>query len=256
MKIALVDDEQIYLDEMRGLASEFGAQHGCHIDAVPFQDAETFLASFQDNGFDAVFMDIYMDGMDGVAAAVKMREADKNTELVFLTSSEDFMPDAFSLHAFEYVVKPVERERIYKVLSDILERLPAQDRYIEVANGRKNVRVPLDGIASIVTDAHYLDISLINGEKLRCRMTMAEFAGMAGNDPRFLAINKGISVNTEYITGFEGGCCVLENGARLPVRVRDRLAVEQAARDYNFQKIRDRQTHFAGRTGQRRGKEG
>lgn len=247
MKIALVDDEQLYLDEMCELIHAFSARHSCHIDTIPFLNAEAFLAAFVEGSFDAVFMDIYMDGMDGVAAAMKLRGLDKNTPLVFLTSSENFMPDAFSLHAFEYVIKPAGRERIYKILSDILERLPTQDRYIDVTDGRKNVRVFLDQIASAVTDAHYLDISLIHGEKLRCRMTMSEFTGLTGNDPRFLAINKGIAVNVEYITDFEGGCCMLETGAKLPVRVRDRLAVEQAARDYNFKKIRERQAHFAGR---------
>lgn len=248
MKIAIVDDEQMYLDEMSGLINAFSAQYGCHIDSVPFRSAETFLAVFQDGGFDAVFMDIYMDSMDGVAAAMKMRGLEKDTALVFLTSTRDFMPEAFSLHAFEYVVKPCTPERIFKVLSDILERLPAAGKYIEVADGRKNVRVFLDEIASAVTDAHYLDISLINGERLHCRMTMAKFVQLTGDDPRFLAINKGITVNAEYILSFEDNCCVLENGAKFPVRVRDRLAVEQAARDYNFKKIREHQTHFAKRT--------
>ncbi len=246
MKIALIDDEQICLDEISGLIGGFSAQHGCHIDTVPFTDAGTFLAALPEGGFSAVFMDIYMDDMDGVAAAMKMRGLDRDTPLVFLTSSKDFMPDAFSLHAFEYVVKPADRERIHKILSDILERLPAQERYIEVADGRKNVRVFLNEIASAVTDAHYLDINLLGGGKLHCRMTMAEFMELAGNDPRFLTINKGIAVNAEYITGFEDNCCVLENGAKLPVRVRDRLAVEQAVRDYNFEKIRSRQRHRKG----------
>jgi len=106
LKIALVDDEQICLDEISGLINEFGVQHSRHIDTVPFPDAETFLAAFASGGYDAVFMDSYMDGMDGVAAAMKMRGLDKNTPLVFLTSSENFIPDAFSLHAFEYVIKP------------------------------------------------------------------------------------------------------------------------------------------------------
>ena len=248
MKIAFVDDEQGCLDEMSGLADEFGTQRGCRMDTVPFLSAEAFLAAFPDGGFDAVFMDVYMDGMDGVAAAIKMRGVEKDIPLVFLTSSRDFMPDAFSLHAFEYIVKPTTRERVFVVLSEILDRLPAPEKYIEVADGRKNTKVFLDEIASAVTDAHYLDISLAGGEKLRCRMTMAEFVQLTGDDRRFLAVNKGIAVNAEYIASFEGGCCVLENGAKLPVRVRDRAAVEQAARDYNFEKIRERQAYFAGRS--------
>lgn len=241
MKIALVDDEQSCLDEMTGLIDEFGTQQSCHIDTVPFGSAEAFLESFPDGGFCAVFMDIYMDDMDGIAAAVKMRGLEKDTALVFLTSAKEFMPEAFSFHAFEYVTKPFSPQRIFKVLSDIMEMLPEQQKYIEVADGRKNVRVFLDEIASAVTDAHYLDISLSNGAKLRCRMTMAEFLEKTGSDARFIPVNKGIAVNAEYILEFENGCCVMESGARFPVRVRDSARVEQMARDYNFEKIRSRQ---------------
>lgn len=78
-------------------------------------------------------------------------------------------------------------------------------------------------------------------------MTMPEFVMLTDGDSRFLAVNKGIMVNAGCILEFTDNCCVLENGAKLPIRVRDRLKIEQAARDYNFRKIRERQAHFAGR---------
>lgn len=248
MKIALVDDEPKYLDEMTGLVHDFCTQHCCQIETVPFLNGEAFLEASRDGGFSAVFMDIYMDGMDGVAAALKMRGMDNKCVLVFLTSSMDFMPEAFSCHAFEYIIKPFSPQRIFQVLTDILEVLPPLQKYIEVISDRKTVRIFLDEIASVITDAHYLDITLTSGEMLHCRMTMPEFVELTGRDSRFLPVNKGITVNVEYILEFEDNCCVMENGTRFPVRVRDRLQIEQAARDYHFGKIRERQAHFARRT--------
>lgn len=247
MKIALIDDEQEYLDEMAGLVSDFSMQHCCQIETVPFLNGEAFLEAFEDGGFSAVFMDIYMDGMDGVAAAMKMRGIDSRCVLVFLTSSTDFMPDAFSCHAFEYITKPFSPQRIFQVLTDILEVLPPPQKYIEVVSDRKTVRIFLDEITSVITDAHYLDIALTDGETLHCRMTMPEFVELTDGDSRFLLVNKGISVNAEYILEFENNCCVMENGAKIPIRVRGRLEIEQAARDYHFGKIRERQAHFARR---------
>ena len=221
MKIALVDDEPKLLDEMAGLVCDFGTQRHCHVETVPFLNAEGFFEAFGDGGFsaggsfDAVFMDIYMD--------------------------------AFSCHAFEYIIKPFSPQRIFKVLGDILEMLPPLQKYIEVINGRKTIHVFLDEIFSVITDAHYLDIALSSGETLHCRMTMPEFVMLTDGDSRFLAINKGIMVIAGCILVFTDNCCVLENGAKLPIRVRDRLKIEQAARDYNFRKIRERQAHFAGR---------
>lgn len=243
MKIALVDDEQNCLNKMMRLCRDFGAQHRCQMDIVPFSNAEAFLDAFQDGGFSAVFMDVYMSGIDGVTAALKMRCLDNRCCLVFLTSSAEFMPDAFSCHAFEYIVKPFSPQRIHQVLTDLLGVLPPLQKYIEVISGRTAVRVFLDEIVSVITDAHYLNIGLLNGENLRCRMTMTEFVNLTDGDSRFLRVNKGIAVNAEYILEFDNNCCILENGARFPIRVRDRLKIEQAAMDYNFEKIRSRQRH-------------
>jgi len=245
LKIALVDDEQEYLDEMTKLIRDFCTQHCYQIETVSFLNGESFLKAFDGGGFSVVFMDIYMDGMDGVAAALKMRGIDSRCILVFLTFSMDFMPDAFSCHAFEYITKPFSPQRIFQVLTDILKVLPPLQKYIEVINNRQTVRIFLDEIASVITDAHYLNIALLDGETLHCRMTMPEFVELTGRDSRFLSINKGISVNAEYILEFEDNCCIMENGTKFPIRVRDRLKIEQAARDYHFGKIRERQTHFA-----------
>lgn len=246
MKIALVDDEQKFLDEMTGLINDFATQWCCQIEIVPFLNGEAFLESFEDGGFSAVFMDIYMDGIDGVDAALKMRGLDNKCILVFLTSSTDFMPDAFSCHAFEYITKPFSPQRIFQVLRDIMEVLPPLHKYINITSDRKTVQVFLDEVASVATDAHYLDITLTDGEKLRCRMTMAEFMELTDRDSRFLPVNKGIVINADYILEFDNNCCILENGTQFPIRVRDRLQIEQAARNYHFKKIRERQAHFAG----------
>lgn len=246
MKIALVDDEQKCLDEMIRLCSDFGRDCGYPIETFSFASGEAFLAAFENGGFSIVFMDIYMEGINGVTAALNMRRQDSGCILVFLTSSKEFMPDAFSCHAFEYVTKPFSPQRIFEVLADAVKVLPQSQKHIALANGRTTVQVSLDEIASIVTDAHYLEITLADSNTLRCRMTITEFTELTGHDPRFISVNKGITVNAEYILDFEDNCCVLENGTRFPVRVRGRLKIEQTARDYNFRKIREQQTHSAG----------
>lgn len=72
-------------------------------------------------------------------------------------------------------------------------------------------------------------------------MTIGRFSEQTNGDERFILINKGIIVNADYITDFENSCCVLKNGARFSIRVRDRLKIEQTVRDYNFDKIRSSQ---------------
>lgn len=243
MKIALVDDEKECLDEMEQFCRNFGIRYSCKVEIVPFISGEAFLNAFNNGGFSIVFMDIYMDGINGINTALKMRRQDRKCLLVFLTSSTEFMPNAFSCHAFEYITKPFSQQRITAVLKDALEVLPLSQKYIEVSSDRKTIRVFLDNITSVVTDAHYINIGLSDGLSLRCRMTISEFMKKTGDDIRFILVNKGIVLNADYILDFENNCCILENGEQFPVRVRDRLKIEQAAQNYQFEKIRSRQRY-------------
>lgn len=243
MKIAIVDDEERCRTELGPLLQAAGEAYGCRIDLAAFPGAEEFLDALRRERFDLVFMDIFLAGMDGVAAAARLWASDKRCLLVFLTSSQDFRQDAFAVHAFDYLTKPVTPERVANLLGDALSVLPQEEKYIEVASGRKTVTLLLRNVASVVTDAHYVDIRLVDGGTVRSRMTIQEFLDLTGNDPRFLPINKGIVVNAEAVAQVEGACCVMVDGARLPVRVRDRAQVEQAVRDYHFAKIRSSQRH-------------
>lgn len=241
MRVAIVDDEERCRTEIAGLVETFGSSSGVRLDAVPFSSGEAFLDAFDRERFPIVFMDIYMEGVNGLDAASRLRELDKRCALIFLTSSEDFRPSAFTVHAFEYITKPFKPERVYDVLRDALEVLPSVPRYIEVVSERKTVRLFLRDILSAVTDAHYVNIGLSDGSTVRSRMTIQEFWRLVEGEPNFVTVNKGIVLNADYITRFESSCCVLESGARYPVRVRDRAQVERTVRDYHFETIRDRQ---------------
>lgn len=241
MKIALVDDDRNCLDEMTKICRDFGLENHCRIETSSFTSGEAFLSAMESASFSLVFMDVYMSGIDGIAAALKMRKKGNMCLLVFLTSSPEFMPDAFSCHAFEYVTKPFTPQRITAVLHDALRLIKPSSRYLELSNGKKTIPLLHDNILSVITDAHYLNIELTDGTSLRSRMTMSDFLHQLDGDPRFIHVNKGIVLNADYILDFEDHCCILENGARFPIRVRDRVKTEQEVRSYHFDKIRRRQ---------------
>lgn len=124
MRIAVVDDEPIYIDLLKSICNEFEIQRELCLDVFSFSSGKAFLDAFEAGAYQIVFMDILMENMDGIDTARKMREQDKSCFLVFLTSSTDFMPEAFSCHAFDYVVKPFTSQRVFQVISDVQKRLP------------------------------------------------------------------------------------------------------------------------------------
>jgi len=247
LNIALIDDEKKDLTEMEKLCQNYRQKNSFQIDTFSFSDGETFLKTLKNTAFSIVFMDIYMKGVNGITAAQKLREKDPNCLLIFLTTSREFMPEAFSCHAFEYVAKPINHKRVEKVLDDAMKILPIPPKFIEVTCDRKIVSVFLQDIIFVITDAHYLEFSLTNGSVLRCRMTVPEFLHLTDQDSRFILANRGVLLNAEHILSFENSYCIMDNGTKLPLRVKDAGRVEQAVRDYNFEVIRRNQNMTYGR---------
>ena len=245
MKIALVDDDRSHLQKMEALCQRFAGQRQVQFQISVFSSGSVFLEGFRPGAYDAIFLDIFMGDSHGVDIAKKLRAMDNQFILVFLTSSMDFMPEAFSCHAYEYILKPFDEGRVFRVLQDILSIRPEQQKYCEVTIDRKTVFLLLSQIVSVVTDAHYLEFSLSDGQTLRSRMTASEFLHRIRNDPRFLSVNKGVILNGDYIADFEDNCCVLENGTKFSVRVRDRVRIEEAVRKHIFENLRSRQRSFA-----------
>ncbi len=244
MKIALVDDERLFLDEMVSLCKAYSKSRDLQIELSCFSGGNELLSAVNGSPaqrFSIVFLDIYMDDIDGITAAKALKEADPECLLIFLTSSPDFMPEAFGCHAFDYISKPIGSERLERVLDDALRFLPSTHKFIELVSERKTYQVFLKDIVYAVTDGHYLNITLADGSTMRQRMTAAEFLARTGDDDRFFLANRGIILNVGHIVSFEDGCCIMKGGIALPMRVKEARQVEQAVMKRSFETIRRRQ---------------
>ena len=122
MNIAIVDDNADDLTALNGIFNEYAAVNGLEAEISLFNCAEELLENYRPLQYTVIFMDIYMKKMTGIDAAKFIRSIDRDTLLVFLTSSIDHMHDAFSVHAYDYIQKPVKTEQIFRVLDDILNR--------------------------------------------------------------------------------------------------------------------------------------
>lgn len=241
MKIAIIDDEKSQADILYSICRAYFSEHKQSVQIDCFSDGTDFLSSFEKNVYKIAFVDIFMEKMNGITVAEKLRETDQNVIIIFVTTSPDFMMQAFSVHAFHYITKPYKAEQIYKALDDASSFVSDSKKYIEIMCDRQNTLISLKEIVSVESDAHYINIGVVSGLNYRTRMTIAEFLDSTENDDRFIAVNRGIVLNADYIKDIEGSVCVTGNGGRFPVKIRERAKIEQSIRNYMFKKIRKNQ---------------
>lgn len=68
---------------------------------------------------DVVFMDIGIEGENGIECARVITDMEPKTKIIFATAHAEYMPEAFELYAFDYLVKPFDVERVNRTLDRI-----------------------------------------------------------------------------------------------------------------------------------------
>ena len=110
-KVLVVDDEEIVrVSHMRTLAGQ-----DCKVEAV--RGGEQAVENMQQAPADVVLMDLRMPGMDGMSALKTIKQKWPDTEVVIITGYPSVYTarEAAKLGAFDYLVKPVDPDRVVAV---------------------------------------------------------------------------------------------------------------------------------------------
>ena len=234
MRVAVIDDESIFRMQLKMMIGKLAEKKELTFDVEEFENGHSFVEALEERRFDIVFMDIYMPDMDGIATAKKLREMTERTFLIFMTASEGHYPDAFSLHAFDYVTKPFTLDRIEQLLDEIIQHTPMDESFIKLPLGNIERKIYLKDIVSVTTDGHYLDITESAGEDARIRLTSGEFIEMTCNDKRFIMVNRGIIINMDYVDRIEGSDVYMDDKSVYPISSRRISSIVQQINDYRF----------------------
>ena len=234
MRVAVIDDEGLFRVQLKMMIEKISTSRDLHLEIEEFESGPLFIEALNERRFDIVFMDIFMPGMDGIETARRMRELSDKTFLIFMTASDEHYPDAFSLHAFDYVTKPFTIDRIDYLISEIVAHTPIDAFFIKITVGNVDERIYLKNIISVTTDGHYLEIHKDDGGVSRVRMTSGEFLEGVAADKRFIMINRGIIINMDFIGRIEGNEIYMQDRTIFPISAKRISEVKQRINDYKF----------------------
>ena len=136
LRAVVVDDEKL---ARRGLALRL-AETGTVDVIAECANGEEAIRVINTESPDLVFLDIQMPGMDGFDVVCEL-QADVMPLVIFVTAFDRYAIDAFKIHAVDYVLKPIDDERLQEAVSRAVERhavrsLGSKDRLMALVSGR------------------------------------------------------------------------------------------------------------------------
>jgi two-component SAPR family response regulator len=115
IRVLLVDDEEDALNLLEILLHQAGDVEIAGRFVNPVHAIEALNAAH----VDAVFLDIEMPGMTGMATARKMREIQPHLQIIFTTAHAEYAVEAFEIQSTDYLLKPLAPDRLQQAVSRI-----------------------------------------------------------------------------------------------------------------------------------------
>src|SRR5688500_17546888 len=112
LQTIVVDDEQLARDELCFLLHRVG-----DVEVVgQASNGVEALRMIEAHEPDLVFLDVQMPGLNGFEVARRLVERELETHLVFVTAFDQYAIEAFNVSAVDYLLKPVEPERLAQAI--------------------------------------------------------------------------------------------------------------------------------------------
>lgn len=238
LRIAICDDVQEELNKIRQAAEAYFRDSREPIAYATFTSSFAFTEAMEKGAqFDIILLDICMPGLLGTDVAKELRKQDTLAELIFLTTSDEFAVEAFSVKATDYVLKPFTQAQFDKAL----------DRAVAMIRQRNSSKVlfrllgggvRIESVSQILyleSNGHILTVHLADDTSFETRKSMMDIkANLDKIAPgQFLSPNKGYLVNLAHIHIIKSDSVEVQN-VRIPLGKRKYREFQQQYFEFMF----------------------
>lgn len=212
LNIAICDDEKKIREQIKELVQN-------RLPDVSIDMFETGKALFTSvKYFDLIFLDIQLEGMNGIETARLLRERSeqekqKESVLIFITGMKEYVFEAFDVSAFHFLLKPIEKDKFTKVLERALKEIKkAADRrqeHLFLKTRDRHITIEKHKIIYIESRKRKVEIHTAE-DMIEIYATMNKLEEQLGTD--FYRCHRGYLINMAYITEYSVSSISLSNG--------------------------------------------
>ncbi len=242
MKIAIIDDKSEERKQLETMVKHYCHDHGIRSEIVHFSSGDEMLKTFHAGSYQCMFLDIYMEGTDGMAIAREVYRRDPACRLIFSTVSVSHAVSSYEVRAAWYLTKPISEERLWDAMDTACAGLLHETRSFEVHVGHSKLNLRYE-------DVYFMDCSNrqarlhLKDRTLLVNESVSDLIRLLSADERFLMCNRNTMVNMDQIELVEEDDFRLKNGDYVPLKQRGRAALKKAFLMWSLRGLR-REEHL------------
>lgn len=215
LNIAVCDDELIEIEYLTSLTQEWAKATKTAVNISGFASAEAFLFKYEeDKNFDILLLDIQMKAMDGIELAEKIRENNSSIQIVFITGFPDYISRGYDVSALHYLIKPVEKEKLFEVLSKACDNLKKEEKFILLSVDNESFKTNVKDIIYVEAFGHSSSV-VCEDKEYNTKLSISDISKMVDNS--FIQCHRSYIANLHHISRITKTDVVFDNGKDIPV---------------------------------------
>lgn len=123
IKIAICDENFQDRKNLKGYIEDFNKQYDIPCRVYEYESGESLLREIESQPYHIVFLDIGMKQLSGVELAKQIRVCNRQATLIFLASTPDYALVGYTVHAYDYLLKPLDKITFRDTLEDIYKHI-------------------------------------------------------------------------------------------------------------------------------------
>lgn len=223
MKIAICDDQKLYRDEIVSLCKECLGEAEAFYKC--FASGEELLSA--NEVYDFLFLDIEMGGLDGIQIKEMLESRGVFTKIIFLTSHDERMIEAFGANVIGFLKKPVNLESLAPIIKKI--KMFMERRVIEWEESGQEYAIVVEDIRYIEAQDKYTYVVCKN-EKHLVRRTLQNWEEVLP-DTDFCRVNRSYLINMELFDRTQNEI-ILEIGKTVKLSRKNKSLIEEQYKKY------------------------
>lgn len=206
MKIAICDDEQIYIDNIVEHLNIFSAENNIDFEKSIFTSSADILAS--DIRFDIAVLDVEMDNINGIKLGSELRKRNPHIILIYVTAYRKYLDDALNLNAVRFFEKPLDPQRFYRGLHDAVKRIDNTSISFYLKDQELTERISAQDI--IFVEIEKRKTKVVTRDKEYHSDHHISFWQDKLTSTIFISPHKSYIINFNYVTAYERNYVILD----------------------------------------------
>lgn len=235
-RIGICDDDYMFCAQMEKGLEDFAREMAIIIEIEVFLSGEDYLEYMVGKQpLDILFLDIELGGTDGISVGQKIRcdLTNEVTQIVYVSSKQSYAMSLFQNRPMDFLVKPVEKEDICKIMHEYRRLFDRKKDFFEFHVGKTSYRVATDRIMYFQCEGKKIHIVTSDNNDRQFYGTMRDVEKQVNMDT-FCIIHKSYIVNVNYVAEFHIDEVIMTTNVALPISQPMRKKVRQRVLEGNI----------------------